>query len=113
MTWVVVFGAFIAALDSSLVNVGLNSIGSDLAASLTSVQWVASAYLLALGAALPASAWLGRRLGTGRLWMWSLAGFVVASVLCAVSPNLTVLVIARILQGVTGGLLVPAGQSVI
>ncbi|MEU7040311.1 DHA2 family efflux MFS transporter permease subunit [Streptomyces varsoviensis] len=113
VTWVVVFGAFIAALDSSLVNVGLNSIGSDLAASLTSVQWVASAYLLALGAALPASAWLGRRLGTGRLWMWSLAGFVVASVLCAVSPNLTVLVIARILQGVTGGLLVPAGQSVV
>ncbi|MFC5185056.1 DHA2 family efflux MFS transporter permease subunit [Actinomadura harenae] len=113
VTWVVVFGAFIAALDSSLVNVGLDSIGRDLGVSLTSVQWVASSYLLALGAALPASAWLGQRVGTGRLWMWSLAGFVASSLLCAVSPNLAVLVTARVVQGVTGGLLVPAGQSVI
>ena len=113
VTWVVVFGAFMGALDSSLVNVGLDTIGTDLHSALTSVQWVASGYLLALGAALPISAWLGRRMGTGRLWLASLAVFTVASVLCAAAPNLTVLILMRLFQGLAGGLLVPAGQSVI
>ncbi|ALG09881.1 MFS transporter [Kibdelosporangium phytohabitans] len=113
MTWVVVFGAFMGALDSSLVDIGLDTISQTLGAPLTSVQWVASGYLLALGAALPISAWLGRRMGTGRLWLASLVAFTVTSVLCAVAPDLPALVVMRVLQGLAGGFLGPAGQAVI
>jgi MFS family permease len=64
-TWrlamVIVFGAFMSGLDASVVNVGLDTIARDLSASLADAQWVANAYLLALGVSLPACAWLGRR----------------------------------------------------
>src|SRR5262245_10065193 len=75
-------GSVMAGLDTSLVNVGLNTIGSTLGASLPAVQWVNSGYLLALAAALPACGWLSRKLGASRLWLWALAGFTLASVLC-------------------------------
>jgi EmrB/QacA subfamily drug resistance transporter len=110
---VIVFGAFMAGLDTSLVNVGLNNISGHLHASLSSVQWVTSGYLIALAGALPACAWLGRHLGVGRLWLYALVGFTVASGLCAAAPNLTFLIVLRILQGITGGLLIPAGQTVL
>jgi EmrB/QacA subfamily drug resistance transporter len=110
---VIVFGAFMANLDTSLVNVGLDTIGHNLRAPLSSVQWVTSGYLIAMAGALPACAWLGRRIGAGRLWLWALAGFTVASGLCAAAPGLEALVMLRIAQGVTGGLLIPAGQTVL
>lgn len=113
VAWVIVFGAFMANLDTSLVNVGLDTISRDLHGSLASAQWVTSGYLLALAASLPACAWLSRHFGTGRLWMYALAGFTVTSALCAAAPNLTALIVLRVAQGVTGGLLVPAGQSVL
>jgi MFS family permease len=102
-----------AGLDTSLVNVGLNTIATDLHASLTSVQWITSGYLLALAAALPAVPWLQDRFGASRLWLVSLLTFTAASVLCAVAPTLAVLILARALQGVSGGLLVPTGQNIV
>lgn len=102
-----------AGLDTSLVNVGLTTIAKDLHAGLAAAQWVTSGYLLALAAALPACPWLQRRLGASRLWMISLVTFTAASLLCAVAPNLALLLIARALQGISGGLLVPTGQNII
>jgi EmrB/QacA subfamily drug resistance transporter len=110
---VIVFGAFMANLDTSLVNVGLDTIGRDLHGSLASAQWITSGYLLALAGTLPACAWLGRHLGPGRLWLWALAGFTVASGLCALAPSLGALIVLRVIQGATGGLLIPAGQTVL
>jgi EmrB/QacA subfamily drug resistance transporter len=109
----VILGGFMAGLDTSLVNVGLNTIATDLHASLTSVQWITSGYLLALAAALPAVPWLQDRFGASRLWLVSLVTFTAASVLCAVAPTLAVLIVARVLQGVSGGLLVPTGQNIV
>jgi EmrB/QacA subfamily drug resistance transporter len=113
VAWVIVFGAFMANLDTSLVNVGLDTISRDLHGSLASAQWVTSGYLLALAGALPACAWLGRHFGTGRLWMYALTGFTITSALCAAAPNLPALIVLRVAQGITGGLLVPAGQAVL
>jgi len=113
LAWVIVFGAFASGLDTSLVNVGLDTIGTDLHAELTTVQWVANGYLLALAVALPAAGWLGRRLGVGRLWLLALATFTVASGLCAVAPSIAALIGLRVLQGLAGGLLIPAGQTVL
>lgn len=113
VAWVIVFGAFMASLDTSLVNIGLTTISGDLHGSLSSVQWVTSGYLIALAGALPACAWLGRHLGAGRLWLWALVGFTVTSGLCAAAPDLPALIVLRIAQGATGGLLVPSGQAVL
>lgn len=80
---------------------------------MTSTQWITSAYLLALAGALPASGWLSRRLGAGRLWLWSLGGFTITSGLCALAPSIDLLVGCRVAQGIAGGLLVSAGITVL
>ena len=113
IAFVVVFGAFMAGLDTSLVNVGLDTIVHSLHGSLASAQWVSSGYLIALAAALPLCGWLGRRVGVVRLWLCALAAFTLLSALCAVSNTLPLLILCRVLQGIAGGLLVPSGQAII
>ena len=110
---VIVFGAFVSMLDASLVNVGLDSIRADLGASLDDVQWVASAYLIALAVSLPLCGWLGRKVGVGRLWLAAFSGFTVASGLCALAGDIGWLVGLRVAQGIAAGLLVPAGQTIL
>ena len=110
---VIVLGAFMAGLDTSLVNVGLQTISGQLRVTLADAQWVTSGYLLALATVLPVCPWLSRRLGADRLWLAALVVFGAASLACALAPNLTVLIAARLVQGAGGGLLVPAGQAVL
>jgi len=110
---VIVFGAFVSMLDTSLVNVGLDSIRADLGATLEQVQWVAGAYLIALAVSLPLCGWLGRKVGVGRLWLSAFAAFTVASGLCALAGDIGWLVVLRVLQGISAGLLVPAGQTIL
>ena len=106
-------GAFMAMLDSTVANLALESIRSDFGTTLAVVQWVSTGYLGALAVSLPAAAWLGGRFGYGRIWAVSLALFVMASAFCAVATNPLMLVTARLLQGLAGGLMVPSGQAVI
>lgn len=110
---VVVLGALLSMLDATVVAVGLETMARDLGVDLAAAQWIAHSYLLALAVALPACGWLGRRVGTGRLWLVALAGFTLASVLCAAAPTLGLLVAARALQGVAAGFLVPSGQALL
>jgi EmrB/QacA subfamily drug resistance transporter len=110
---VVVIGAFMAQLDTALVNVGLDTITAKLHGALSAAQWVTSGYLLALAAALPICGWLGRRIGPGTLWLGSLVAFTVASLVCALATSLSMLIVLRVVQGAAGGLLLPAGQTVL
>ncbi|AYF78495.1 DHA2 family efflux MFS transporter permease subunit [Nocardia yunnanensis] len=110
---VVVFGAVMGMLDTSLVNIGLHTIGADLGASLATIQWVASGYLLALGVSLTVCGWLARRVGVTRLWMGALIAFTVASTACAFAPTASWLIALRILQGLAAGLMIPAGQTIL
>ncbi|WP_253194120.1 DHA2 family efflux MFS transporter permease subunit [Gordonia sp. i37] len=110
---VIVLGAFATGLDVSVVNVGLADIGADLGAPLSQTQWVATAYLLALALSLPVAGWLARRHGTGVIWLNALAAFTVASALCALAPGIGLLIAARVLQGLAGGVLIPAGQTIL
>jgi EmrB/QacA subfamily drug resistance transporter len=110
---IVAFGAFMSQLDTSVVNVGLETIAGDLRADLADAQWVANGYLLALAVSLPACGWLGRRVGVTRLWLGALAGFTVSSALCGLAGNLGWLIVLRAVQGLAAGLLIPAGQTVI
>ncbi|WP_083884840.1 DHA2 family efflux MFS transporter permease subunit [Nocardia thailandica] len=110
---VVVFGAVMGMLDTSLANVGLDTIATDLHADLAAAQWIASGYLLALAVTLPLCGWLGRRVGHDRLWLGALAAFTVSSVLCALAPTMCWLIALRVLQGLAAGFLIPAGQTLI
>ncbi|MCG3756608.1 MULTISPECIES: DHA2 family efflux MFS transporter permease subunit [unclassified Amycolatopsis] len=111
--WIIVFGAFASGLDASVVTIGLDSISSDLGADLSVTQWIASGYLLALALSLPLTGWLARRFGAGRVWLVALAAFTVTSGLCAAAPDVVLLIAFRFLQGLAGGVLIPAGQTVL
>jgi EmrB/QacA subfamily drug resistance transporter len=106
-------GPLLTMVDSSIVNVAAADIGAALRTGLGAVQWVVSGYLLALAAGLAASAYLARRFGTVRVYVCSLVGFVVASAACALSPNVTVLIVTRAVQGLVGAPLVPLAMSLL
>src|ERR1700760_1246569 len=91
---------FMTAPDMHIVNVALPTLGRAFDASIASVQWTVVAYLLALAVVIPASGWLGDRIGTKRAFLIALGVFTAASALCGLSQNLPELIAARVLQGV-------------
>ncbi|WP_329043658.1 DHA2 family efflux MFS transporter permease subunit [Streptomyces sp. NBC_01422] len=103
---VAVGGAFVAQLDTTIVNVSLADTSARFGA-ITQVQWVVTAYLLALVALMPAAGWLASRFGTRRTFIASVAVFAVGSAACAFSATLPELVAARALSGAAAGVLVP------
>ncbi len=108
---VVGVGAFLSVLELTVVNVSLDTLERQLHGSIVSVQWIVTAYLLALAAVVPLTGWLARRFGARRLYIGALAVFVVASALCAIAWSVTALVVFRVLQGVGGGALLPTAQA--
>lgn len=106
-------GPFLTMVDSSVVNVAVSDISRDLHTPLSSTQWVLSVYLLALAVVLAATAYLPKRFGTHRVYLISLMGFTATSALCAASPNLQVLIAARVLQGALGAPLVPLAMGML
>lgn len=100
-------------LDTTIVNVALESLSRDLGASLSAIQWVATGYLLALAAVIPLTGWTARRLGTRRLYLASLVLFTLGSALCGLAWSTGSLIGFRVLQGVGGGMLMPAGQMIL
>ncbi|MEV4150349.1 MDR family MFS transporter [Amycolatopsis sp. NPDC049691] len=110
---VMALGGFLGNMDGSVVAVGLESMRLHLGVGLIEIQWVATAFLLGLSAALPLTPWLVRKLGAGRLWLWALAAFLVTSIACALAPGAGTLIAFRALQGMATGVMVTAGQTVI
>ena len=108
-----VLGSGVALLDSTIVNVALPTIGRDLGADLAGLQWVISAYALTLAALILLGGSLGDRFGRRRAYVWGVAGFGVASMLCALSPNIATLVGARAVQGVAAALLTPGSLAIL
>lgn len=106
-------GTFIALLDGSVVNVALPAIRDDLGGGLSGQQWVVNAYLLLLGSLILIGGSLGDVYGERRVFLLGIAGFGVASVVCAVAPSIGVLVGARAVQGAFGALLTPASLAMI
>ncbi len=108
-----VSGIFVTAMDAQIVNVALPTLSRELGAPLSDVQWTVIAYLLTLAVVMPASGWIGDRIGTKRTFLLALAMFTVASALCGAAQNLGELVGARALQGVGGGMLTPTGMAML
>ncbi len=110
---VFVVGMFMSIMDGTIVNVALPSIGHQLGVPSTSIDAVVVSYLLSLAVVIPASGWLGDRWGTKRVFLVALALFTIASALCGLASNFTMLVFFRFLQGAAGGALAPVGTAML
>lgn len=102
---VLVTGMFMSLLDISIVNVALPTMAADFGVDIDEIEWVVTAYNLALGVVVPLSGWLADRFGMARVYTWSLLLFAVVSGLCGLAWNLESEVAFRILQAVPGGVL--------
>lgn len=109
---VVMIGATLPFLDSTIVNVALQTLVRDLGTPLVRVQWVVTGYLLAFAAVIPVTGWAARRMGPARLYVVALAVFTVGSALCAASTGIGMLIAARVLQGIGGGAILPVGTMI-
>jgi MFS transporter, DHA2 family, multidrug resistance protein len=108
----VMFGTFMVVLDTTIVNVSLPHIAGTLSASIEESTWALTTYLAANAIILPITGWLANYFGRRRLLLLSVAGFTVASVLCGLSTSLPILVVWRIIQGITGGVMQPLSQAI-
>src|SRR6202046_857327 len=107
---VTVAGAFMTQLSTTMVNVSLSSLGTELHASLSTIQWVTSGYLLALALILPLNGWLVDRIGAKSLYLWCFSAFTLSSALCGIAWSANALIAFRILQGMSAGLRAPMTQ---
>ncbi len=107
---VAMLGSLLAQLDATVVNVSLAPLASELQASLKTIQWVTSGYLLALAFALPINGWLIQRIGAKSLYLWCFSIFTISSMLCGLAWSASSLIGFRLLQGASGGLMAPMAQ---
>ena len=106
-------GAFMALLDTTIVNVALPSIRTGLHASSASLEWIVSGYALAYGLALVPGGRAGDRFGHKKLFLIGLTLFTLASVACGISQTQGEIIAARIVQGLGAGLFFPAISATI
>jgi DHA2 family multidrug resistance protein len=103
---------FMEVLDTTVVNVSLPHIAGNLSASIDEATWTLTSYLVANAIILPLTGWLAQTFGRKRLLMSAVIGFSVASFLCGLAVNLPMLIVFRVVQGATGGVLQPVSQAV-
>ncbi|MEO8926661.1 MAG: DHA2 family efflux MFS transporter permease subunit [Caulobacteraceae bacterium] len=101
------------SLDTTIANVALPHIQGSVSASPDQVTWILTSYLIATAIMTPLSGWLSVRIGRKRMFLISIAGFTVASMLCGIATNLGEIVAFRLLQGLFGASLIPLSQAVI
>jgi len=110
---VVTVGLLMVVLDTTIVNVALETLSRDLGVGLGTIQWVSTGYLLSLAAVIPVSGWVTERFGSKPVWIASIALFGVGSGLCALATSAGELIAFRAIQGLGGGMLLPVGFTLI
>jgi MFS transporter, DHA2 family, multidrug resistance protein len=108
----VVFATFMEVLDTTVVNVSLPHIAGSMSSTVEEGTWTLTSYLVANAIILPMTGWLARQFGRKRLLLLAISGFTTASFMCGLAPNLTSLIIFRIIQGASGGTMQPLSQSI-
>ena len=104
-------GGMAVVFDTTIVNVAVATLGRDMHVGVATTQWVITAYVLALAMVIPISGWAMARFGGKRMWLFSLALFLVGSVLSSLAWNMDSLIAFRVVQGVGGGLMLPILQN--
>src|SRR6266542_2179552 len=110
---VVVLGTIMSILDVTIVNVAVPTLGSDFHASISTIQWVMTGYMLAFASVIPLTGWATERFGAKRVWLVSLLLFMLGSVLSGFAWSIGSLVGFRAVQGLGGGMIVPVGQTIL
>src|SRR4051812_16882292 len=110
---IVLLGAIAAQLDTTIVSGAIDTLGRDLDASVSAIQWVSTGYLLAFALMLPISGWAVQRFGAKPTWLAALSLFFAGSVLCGAAWSVESLIGFRLLQGIGGGLLLPVMQTIL
>ena len=108
--WIVAFGFFMQSLDTTIVNTALPSMAKSLGESPLHMHMVIVAYVLTVAVMLPASGWLADKVGVRNIFFTAIVLFTTGSLFCAQANTLDQLVMARVLQGVGGAMMVPVGR---
>jgi len=103
----IMVGAMAVVFDSTILSVAIPTLSKDLGAPLNTIQWVVTAYLLAMFAVIPLTGWAQARFGGKRLWLAALSVFTLGSLLCGFAWSATSLIAFRALQGLGGGVIIP------
>src|ERR671933_750006 len=107
---VVIVGVIMSILDTTIVNVALETLSRELDSPLNTIQWVGTGYLLALATVIPLTGWMSERFGSKQVWMVSVALFGIGSAACGLAWSSGSLIFFRVLQGVGGGMIMPVGM---
>jgi len=110
---IIIVGGMAVVFDTTIVSVALHTLSEKLNTSVTTIQWVTTGYLLALGITVPLSTWGLARFGGKRLWIFALAVFLVGSVGSSLAWNVDALIGWRVVQGIGGGLMLPLMSTLI
>ncbi|MCU1473841.1 MFS transporter [Amnibacterium sp.] len=113
LLWAAILASFVSFLDGSIVNIALPAIARDIGGGIVLQQWVVDGYLLTLSAFILTAGSVSDAFGRLKVLRIAIVAFAVTSLLCAVAPTAGILVVARLLQGVAGALLVPGSLSLI
>jgi DHA2 family multidrug resistance protein len=104
---------FMNVLDTSIANVSLPAIAGDLGVSADQGTWVITSFAVANGISVPLTGWLTRRFGQVKLFTSAIVLFVIASIMCALAPSLSLLILARVFQGMVAGPMIPLSQALL
>lgn len=104
---VLIVGGLAVVFDTTIVSVALHTLAAELHTSISTIQWVSTGYLLALGVTIPLVGWAQNRFGGKRVWMFSLMVFLAGSIGSSLAWSAASLIVFRVLQGVGGGLMLP------
>lgn len=109
----IVMGTFVAVLNSSLMNVAMNKFVAVFGSDINTMQWVITGYTLASAMVIPMSGFLGAKFGNKNIFIYSVAGFTLFSVVCGLAWSSSTMILFRIIQGFAGGFIMPIGMSII
>jgi EmrB/QacA subfamily drug resistance transporter len=110
---VFVSGLFMEIMDTTVINVALPQLGRHFNTANDSLEWVVTGYLLSLAIWIPASGWVGDRVGTKKTFLFAVVTFTLGSALCGLSQNIGQLIAFRVMQGVGGGMMTPVGTAML
>ena len=110
---VIVLGSIMSILDTTIVNVALDTLHRRLHSPISDIQWVITGYLLSLATVIPLTGWASRRFGAKRVYLASLILFTGGSALCGLASSANELIAFRVFQGIGGGMIMPVGQMIL
>lgn len=111
LTLAIMLAMMMQILDTTIANVALPHMQASLGATIDTIAWVLTSYIVATAVAIPITGWLADRVGSRNLFLWSVAFFIVTSMLCGAATNLEQMVLFRIMQGIAAAFIGPISQT--